>query len=90
MADRSSRHRRGKTYRRQVGDREVELLEPRAIPLSLVAAQHRVGGDDRLDLLAHRYYSDPHQYWRIADANPSDSPEDLLEPGRVLLIPEAD
>lgn len=90
MADRASRHRLARTYRRRMGDRELELLEPREVPLSLVAVQHRVEGDDRLDLLAQRFFSDPLQYWRISDANPSDAPEDLLEPGRFILIPEAD
>ena len=90
MSDRSSRHRLGRTYRRQMRVHQVELYEPREVPLSIIAAQHWVDGDDRLDLLAQRYFSDPHQYWRIADANPSAAPEDLLEPGRVIAIPEAD
>jgi len=90
VTDRSSRFRGAPTYRRVLGGREVELLQPREIPLSVVSGEHRVGGDERLDALAHRYYSDPFQYWRIADANPSEVPEDLLEPGRALLIPVAD
>ena len=87
MADRSDRHRDTPTFTRAVGGREVELYEPRTMPLDTLAARHEVTGDDRLDALAWRYYSDPHQYWRIADANPTEAPEDLLEPGRVLLIP---
>lgn len=90
MADRSSRHDRNTTYRRRVGERDVELYKPRAIPLSIVATRHEVAGHDRLDLIAQRYFSDPFQYWRIADANPSDAPEELLEPGRELDIPEPD
>lgn len=90
MADRSSRHRLTNTYRRRVGLRELELYQPREAPLSLLAGQHQVDGDDRLDLLAQRYFSDPLQYWRIADANPSTAPEDLLDPGRTILIPEPD
>ncbi len=90
MAKRSSRHSASPTYRRSVGAREVELYQPRAIPLSLVATRHTVRSHERLDLIAQRYFSDPLQYWRIADANPSDAPEELLEPGAVLDIPEAD
>lgn len=90
MPERSSRHSRSVTYRRTVAGREVELYEPRAIPLTIVASRHRVAGHERLDLLAHQHYSDPLQYWRIADANPSDAPEQLLEPGRELDIPEPD
>lgn len=90
MANRSSRHRLSRTYRRKIRGREIEIYEPRVVPLSTLGARHRVTGDDRLDLLAHEYFSDPLQYWRIADANPSAAPEDLLEPGRVLDIPEPD
>lgn len=90
MTDRSSRFRDAPSYLRDLGGREVELYQPREIPLTLVSGEHRVGGDERLDAIAHRYYSDPFQYWRIADANPSEAPEDLLEPGRALLLPVVD
>jgi len=89
MAKRSSRHAATPTYRRSVGTRQIELLQPRVIPLNLVATQHTVAAHERLDSIANRYFSDPLQYWRIADANPSDAPEDLLEPGAVLEVPEA-
>jgi hypothetical protein len=92
VANRSSRHESLATYRRRssVGpiERELELYQPRTIPLGIVASRHRVMGHERLDLLAQRYFSDPLQYWRIADANPADAPEDLLEPGLTLDIPE--
>jgi nucleoid-associated protein YgaU len=90
MTDRSSRFRAAPTYRLNSGSREVELYQPREIPLTLVSSKHRVGGDERLDAIAHRYYSDPFQYWRIADANPSEAPDDLLESGRSLLMPVVD
>lgn len=90
MSDRSSRHRDAPTYRAEVRDKEVELLEPRVFPLSVANRIHRVTGEDRLDLLAHHYFGDPHQYWRIADANPTELPEDLLDPGRSVTIPGAD
>lgn len=90
MTDRSSRFRAAPTYRLDLGGHEVELYQPREIPLTLVSGQYRMGGDERLDAIAHRYYSDPFQYWRIADANPAERPEDLLEPGRAVLIPVVD
>jgi hypothetical protein len=43
---------------------------------------------DRFDALAATFLGDPHAGWRIVDANPTLSPEDLLEPGRALVIPE--
>ena len=90
MKDLSSRHRRASTYRREIApDVEIELLEPRSIDVPAGATFHVVEAGDRLDLLAHRYYGDPLQYWRIADANPTESPADLLERGRVLHIPGA-
>lgn len=88
MADRSSRHDPKRVYRRQLDGREIVLYEPREIPLGTVRSRHRVAGHERLDLLGQRYFSDPLQYWRIADANPSDGPEELLEAGRELDIPD--
>lgn len=52
---------------------------------------HRVDAADRLDLLAHRFYGDPEQFWRICDANAALRPDDLLaDLGRRLTIPVAD
>lgn len=90
MANRSSRHTNTPTYRYTAQSRSVNLYVPRVVPLKLVVTQHRVTAHDRLDLMAERYYSDPLQYWRIADANPSNAPEELLETGSQLDIPEAD
>lgn len=89
MADRGSRHRLLGTYRTATsGGEEVELYEPRLTPLGELATVHQVTGADRLDLIAHRYYGDAHQYWRLVDANPALEPEELLEPGITLLVPE--
>lgn len=42
---------------------------------------------DRLDLLGAAYYSDPSQWWRIADANLEPFPGDLVaEPGRRIAL----
>lgn len=90
MASRSSRHTNTPSYVYTAQGRRVQLCVPRVVPLKLVLTQHRVTAHERLDLIAERYYSDPLQYWRIADANPSNTPEELLETGSQLDIPEAD
>lgn len=44
---------------------------------------------ERPDLLAQRFYGDPGQWWRIADANPVVDPRELTdEAGRIVEIPE--
>jgi hypothetical protein len=48
---------------------------------------HVVVADDRLDRLAAVYYGDPEQFWRICDGNLALRPDELLEPGRRLLVP---
>ena len=87
--DPSSRHDKASTYQvvLAAGDRPIELLEPRAIPMPPASGVHTVGPTDRLDLLAHRYFGDPFQFWRIADANPALTPEDVLDPGAQIAIP---
>lgn len=89
MTDRSSRHADVPTYRRGLPGRdgEVELYEPRLRTEPPAARSHTAEGTDRLDLLAARYLDDPHQFWRIADANPEVPLEDLVEPGRVVRVP---
>ncbi|MBI4939651.1 MAG: LysM domain-containing protein [Actinobacteria bacterium] len=57
-------------------------------------AWHRVGGDDRVDLVADRYLGDPQAWWRICDANSALDPDALIGPdneGAVVVIgvPEA-
>lgn len=41
--------------------------------------EHRVIQQDRLDNIAHKYYGDPEQFWRICDANAVMHPLDLTE-----------
>lgn len=49
---------------------------------------HTVSDGERPDLLAHHYFGDPGQWWRIADANPVLDPRELTdEPGEELHIP---
>lgn len=53
-------------------------------------AVHTVSAGERPDLLAQRYYGDPGQWWRIADANPVFDPAELTEePGTEIDIPLA-
>lgn len=87
--DVSSRHQDLPTYRAAVtrAGQEIELFVPRNPDPQAQSLTHKVVAGDRLDLLADRYFGDPFQYWRIVDANPSLVPEELLEPGRLLVIP---
>jgi nucleoid-associated protein YgaU len=87
--DPSSRHGKLATYEVVLapGAAPIELYQPRTIPQPAQSVLHTVRSDDRLDLLASRYYGDPFQYWRIADANPALAPEDVLDPGARISIP---
>jgi nucleoid-associated protein YgaU len=87
--DPKSRHQDLPTYEATLapGAAPVELFEPRVVPQPRGSVVHRVAAADRLDLLAHRYLGDPFQYWRIADANPALTPEDILDPGAQISIP---
>ena len=61
------------------------VREPR--PLEGVH-EYQVREGDRLDLLAAKFYRNPRKWWLIADANPQClSPDDLLTPGQVILVP---
>jgi nucleoid-associated protein YgaU len=60
----------------------------RIFPLPAALQAYTVTRGDRLDLIAYRFYRDPQQFWRIADANLTMLPEDLMsEAGRRLAIP---
>jgi nucleoid-associated protein YgaU len=90
MADPTSRHDGAPTYPVDLdGDAvAVELYQPRVAPATPAVLVHQVQSSDRLDLLAARYFGSPFEYWRIADANPSLVPEDILDPGAQLAIPK--
>ena len=87
--DPSSRHNDLGTYLVVLapGTDPVELYEPRTTTIPAASVVHTVVAPDRLDLLANRYFGDPFQFWRIADANPALSPEDVLDPGMTIAIP---
>ena len=80
------------------GEREVAYLRtrtpgPEAGSGAPPIAWHRVGPDDRLDLLAARYLGDPAAFWRICDANLALDPDALVGPDAegavvVILAPE--
>lgn len=70
-----------------VGGRPVTYLRARIIAPPAGGYAHTVTADERLDLIAYRYYRDPARFWRIADANAEMDPEALLEPGRTIVIP---
>jgi hypothetical protein len=49
---------------------------------------HTVSDGERPDHLGQRYFGDPTQWWRIADANPVLDPRELTdEPGEEIQIP---
>jgi hypothetical protein len=51
-------------------------------------APHIVSSGERPDQLGQRYFGDPSQWWRIADANPVLDPRELTaEPGREIDVP---
>jgi hypothetical protein len=93
VTDPSSRHNALPTYVVIVapGAAPIELYQPRDIPQPApqpaLSVGHTVGAVDRLVLLANRYFGDPFQFWRIADANPAIAPEDVLDPGAQITIP---
>jgi hypothetical protein len=54
-----------------------------------VAAEYRVGFEDRLDNIAAKFLGDPELFWRICDANNADDPFALVSrTGRVIRIPD--
>jgi nucleoid-associated protein YgaU len=83
-----SRYQNVATYQVALaGGRTVTALRIRLIPPTPAGFIHVVKADDRLDLLSYKFYRNPEKFWLIADANTAMDPEDLLEPGRQLLIP---
>ena len=67
--------------------RQVTAVKIRFIPPTPAGYRHTFTADERLDLVAYKFYRNPEKFWLIADANTEMDPEDLLEPGRQLLIP---
>jgi hypothetical protein len=65
----------------------VSALGIRLIPHTPAGFFHTFSGHERLDLIAYQYYLNSEKFWLIADANNVMDSEDLLEPGRQLLVP---
>ena len=90
MIARGSRYREADVYRSSDpgrADHPIAGVRPhQAEPLE-VRREHLVAGNERLDMLAQRYNSDPLLFWLICDANETIFPDDLMVPGRVLRIP---
>jgi hypothetical protein len=59
----------------------------RLIPSAPALLVHTIVQQDRLDLLANTYYTDPQQFWRLCDGNLAMRPDDLLVVGFQLQIP---
>jgi hypothetical protein len=59
----------------------------RLTPSAPTLLVHSVVQQDRLDLLANTYYTDPQQFWRLCDGNLALRPDDLLVVGFQLQIP---
>ncbi|MDQ1071899.1 hypothetical protein [Streptomyces canus] len=77
---------------RQADGTEVRYAKRRLLPSldQQETQEHVVGGGERADLLAQRYFGEPGQWWQIADANPVLDPRELTdEAGRVIHIPLA-
>jgi hypothetical protein len=75
---------------------EAKATEGRIVKVVTLRRLPVVGGDstitkenDRLDIIAQRYYDNPTMFWHIADANTELQASDLVdEPGRVINVPE--
>jgi len=88
MIFKGSRYEKVPTYEVTTADgRQIRALTSRPIPNPPAGFFHTVGAEDRLDLLAYRYYGNAQKFWVIADANDELDPEALLVPGRQLRIP---
>jgi hypothetical protein len=72
---------------RDASGRQFSYKLLRLIPSAPTLLAHTVVQEDRLDLLAATFFTDPEQFWRICDANLAMRPDDLLQIGFRLQIP---
>jgi hypothetical protein len=68
------------------GEKRV-LVDIREIPVPPEGHVHVVRPGERIDGLAHRFFTDARRYWRIADASDELDPFDVVYPGEPLDIP---
>ena len=88
MIFKGSRYENVGTYRAtDASGRTVTALKIRFIPPTPAGFRHTFTDGERLDILAFTFYRNPEKFWRIADANTEMDSENLLEPGRQILIP---
>lgn len=89
MFFRGSRYLTVGDYTAVDGDgREVKVKRTRPLVATAGNFVYQVKEGDRLDLLAQKFYRTPRKWWLIADANPGLMvPDDLLVPGRQIVIP---
>lgn len=84
----TSRYAKVETYTvTPAAGRTLTALKLRVIPPTSAVFWHTVQAGDRLDLLAFKYYGKADRFWLICDANNVMRPEELLQPGRKILIP---
>jgi hypothetical protein len=68
--------------------RTVKVVKLRRLP-AVSGTPTVVKGNERLDIMAHRQYSNGTLFWHIADANTELQASDLVkEAGRVINVPE--
>jgi hypothetical protein len=68
---------------------QVPYLRRRFIPPPerfAAIGEHRVGDEERLDVIAAQLLGDPRLFWRLCDANLAMRPEELEQPDRVLRV----
>ena len=88
MIFKGSRYANVATYQAtDAGGNIVTALKTRFIPATPAGYLLTFTADERLDIIAYKFYRNPEKFWLIADANTEMDPEDLLEPGRQLPIP---
>lgn len=91
MFDQSSRYEKCENAKLQTKDEKIiSYKKRRFLPQSeKMQIQYTVSvvAKDRLDNISAKIISDPHQFWRICDANNAMHPKELVStPGRILKI----
>ena len=88
MIFKGSRYQNTGTYQiRDAKGRTVTVFKMRVISSAPAVLTHTFTAGERLDHLAFKFYGNPEKFWRIADGNTEMDPEDLLDPGKQILIP---
>jgi nucleoid-associated protein YgaU len=86
-----SRYAEGNIFRSfKKANNSYEAVVTRVFPTQTVEYfTHVWTVNDRLDLLAIRFYGDAEKWWRILDFNPEIPNPTSIVPGTVLRIPSA-